>query len=114
MLSGADADAEFDGTAAWTPLVSSQISGVKFQTAGIRSNLWPGAVSVATGSVFANCYVGYGVCAADFKRAPAPTVNLEWEGELAESTALPPKPEPEEGEEGDGEGEAAAEGEGEG
>ncbi len=114
LLSGADADAEFDGTAAWTPLVSSQISGVKFQTAGIRSNLWPGAVSVATGNVFANCYVGYGVCAADFKPASAPAVNPEWEGELAESTALPPKPEPEEGEEGEGEGEAATEGEGEG
>ena len=114
LLAGADADAEFDGTAAWTPLVSSQIPGVKFQTAGIRSNLWPGAVAVATGNLFANCYVGHGVCAADFKPAPAPAVCAEWEGELAESTALPPKPEPEEGEEGEGEGEAAAEGEAEG
>lgn len=50
---------------------------------------------MAIGNVCANCYMGYGICAADFKPALTPVVNLEWEGELAESTALPPKPEPE-------------------
>lgn len=34
-----EADAEFHETTAWTSLVSGQISGVKFRTAGIRSNL---------------------------------------------------------------------------
>lgn len=45
-LSACANDAEVDGKPAWSPVFSSRNEGVKYQVAGIKSNLWPGAYAV--------------------------------------------------------------------
>lgn len=79
-------------------VVSSQSSGVRFKAVGMRSNLWPGAVSVALGVDFCNVYVGWGLKNAPFVPVPPPPVAFEFDQKLLESTELPPRVVPEEGE----------------
>ena len=64
LLTTVDADAEIEGGAAWSLITSSCIPGVKYKIAAVRSNLWRGAVSVASGTPFTNIYVGNGFFAA--------------------------------------------------
>jgi radial spoke head protein 4A len=65
------------------------------QVAGIRSNLWPGAVTVSSGPTVASIYVGWGMKNAPFVPLPPPPVPHEYEDAPLESVELPPKPEPE-------------------
>lgn len=102
LLTTADQDAEVAGGPAWTPVTSSAVSGTKFQAAGLRSNLWPGAYAVSKGVSFVNVYVGYGLKNAPFVPLPPPAVAQEFNMAQMESTDLPPPPKPEE-EEGEGE-----------
>ncbi|MEW5317505.1 MAG: hypothetical protein WDW38_008794 [Sanguina aurantia] len=89
-LAGADA-----GIQAWTPVVSARGETVKFQVGGVRSNTWPGAVSVAAGDGrYSNVYVGWAVKAALFVPLPPPPVATEYDAALVESKELPPKPAP--------------------
>ena len=107
LLTTVDADAEIEGGAAWSLITSSCIPGVKYKIAAVRSNLWRGAVSVASGTSFTNIYVGNGFPATKFVIPPPPAVSPEFDlSTMAESTDLPPKPEPEAPAE-EGEGEAA-------
>ena len=66
------------------------------QVAGLRSNLWPGAVAAAKGASFANIYVGWGLKNVAFTPQPPPPVATEFDMGAMESTELPPKPEREE------------------
>lgn len=49
------------------------------QVAGMRSNLWPGAAAVASGSAFTNVYVGWGIKTAPFLPLPPPPVAQEYD-----------------------------------
>ncbi len=64
------------------------------QVAGLRSNLWPGAVCAAQGARFTNIYVGWGTKNAPFVPMPPPPVATEFDQMLVESKELPPKPKP--------------------
>jgi len=103
LLTTIDQDAEVNGGAAWTTVISSQIPGVKYKVAAAKSNLWPGAAAVATGASFSNIYVGYGLKSTPFVPLPPPPVAVEYDASLVESTELPPRVEDEEDEEGEGE-----------
>lgn len=93
-LSTVEKDVEVGGAEAWTPLFSSSNSSVKNQVAGVRSNLWPGAVAVGSGSAFTNIYVGWAAKTAPFVPLPPPPVAKEYDQALVESAELPVKPEP--------------------
>lgn len=92
-LAPADGDAEVGGGPAWTPLLSSAAEhAAPHAVAGLRSNLWPGAVCAAQGARFTNAYVGWGVKAAPFVPLPPPPVAQEYDLALAESRELPQRP----------------------
>mmetsp|Transcript_9933 Transcript_9933/g.11509 ORF Transcript_9933/g.11509 Transcript_9933/m.11509 type:complete len:456 (+) Transcript_9933:148-1515(+) len=102
LLTSLENDVElYEGCGAWTPIQSSNIASVQYQTVGLRSNLWPGAFAVCQGSTFSNIYIGWGVKNSRLIPPPPPPVCAEWapavdeEGNpipLAESTELPPPP----------------------
>ncbi len=79
---------------AWSPLTSSSSVSTKDQVAGVRSNLWPGAVCAAQGRHFASIYVGWGLKSPQFAPAPPPAPAPHWPEALLERTDLPPKPAP--------------------
>ncbi|CAG9467505.1 unnamed protein product [Pedinophyceae sp. YPF-701] len=91
QLSTVEADGAVLGGAAWTPVPSSGLPGVKNKIVALRSNLWPGAVSVSNGNQFCNVYVGHGLKNEVFTPMPPPAVALEYDQKLMESTDLPPK-----------------------
>ena len=66
----------------------------RVQVAGVRSNLWPGAVAVGSGAAFTNIYVGWAAKTAPFVPLPPPPVAKEYDQALVESAELPVKPEP--------------------
>jgi len=88
------ASEEVEGEPAWATLSSSAQTATKYQTAGVRSTIWSGAVAVASGALFSNMYVGWGVKNAPFVPTPPPAPAAEAEP-LVESTELPPIPDPE-------------------
>ncbi|KAK9828684.1 hypothetical protein WJX72_001516 [[Myrmecia] bisecta] len=94
-LSTLDKDAEVAGGEGWSPVFSSSNQNVKFQVAGVRSNLWPGALAVTSGAAFSNIYVGWGIKNAPFVPMPPPPVATEYDQALVESKDLPVRPEPE-------------------
>uniref|UniRef100_A0A061R768 Radial spoke head protein 4 a n=1 Tax=Tetraselmis sp. GSL018 TaxID=582737 RepID=A0A061R768_9CHLO len=96
LLTTLDNDAPVGAHEPWTPLTSSSNEQVKFQVAGLRSNLWPGAVAAAKGQSFANIYIGWGLKNVMFTPQPPPPVANEFDMTEMESTELPPKPEREE------------------
>ena len=80
------------------------------QVVGIRSNLWPGAVSVFAGPNTGSLYVGYGFSTSPYKPPAPPAPTAEFAAfELKESTELPPPPPEPEAVPVEGEGEAAEE-----
>lgn len=78
----------------WAVHPRACLAGV-LQVVGARSNLWPGAVSVASGQATANVYVGWGLKNAPFVPPPPPALPTEYQGAPLESLELPLKPEPE-------------------
>jgi len=96
LLASLENEAPVGDGEAWTPLAASSNENVKFQVAGMRSNLWPGAVAAAKGAEFANVYVGWGLKNVPFTPQPPPPVAVEFDMGAMESSELPPKPEREE------------------
>eukprot|EP00775_Hariotina_reticulata_P011489 gene11489-11632_t len=94
-----ETDTEVNGGAAWTPLYSSSNEHTKHQVAGLRSNLWPGAVCACQGSRFTNVYVGWGIKNALYVPLPPPPVSKEYDAALVESAELPLKVVPGDGNE---------------
>ena len=94
-LSPAMGDAPVMGSVPWTAVTSSKSGGVKFKVVALRSNLWPGAAAVVSGTDFANIYVGWAVKNAKFVPVPPPAVAFEFEQKLIESVDLPPRVVPE-------------------
>lgn len=94
MLVTLDADTPVADDVAWSPLYSSSNENVKNQVAGVRSNLWPGAVCAAQGTQFASMYIGWGIKNAPFLPMPPPPVAEEYDQIVLESQELPPKPAP--------------------
>lgn len=45
----------------------------------MRSNLWPGAAAVASGTAFTNVFVGWGIKTAPFLPLPPPPVAQEYD-----------------------------------
>lgn len=95
-----------EGAGLWVGVSSSSLASVPYKVAGVRSMKWPGAYAVGRGADFTNVYIGDGVETKKYVPPPPPAMESEFEGELTESTELPPAPEVE--------GEAEAEEEGEG
>lgn len=67
-------DAEVGRHPAWTPVFSSNTEGLNYQTAGLKSNLWPGAYALAKGTQYVNVYVGWGYKNAAYIPLPPPPV----------------------------------------
>ncbi|GMH45997.1 hypothetical protein BSKO_13961 [Bryopsis sp. KO-2023] len=91
-LTSLENDAEINNGPAWSPIYSSSNENVKYQVAGVQSNLWPGAYAVASGKRFSNIYVGWGIKSTPFTPLPPPPTATEFDQTLMESTELPPKP----------------------
>eukprot|EP00210_Caulerpa_lentillifera_P007584 g7244.t1 len=94
LLTSIESDNVLDWARPWTVLSSSSNPDLKHQVIGVRSNLWTGAVSAIKGNQFVNVYIGWGIKDGPFHpKAPPPLLNTEFNEELKESDALPPKPE---------------------
>lgn len=92
VLALADADATTHTMPAWSPVASSCSKNLKHQVAGVSSNLWPGALAVTDGAVWANVYVGWGL-RRDDAYAPLPPPSMQADAAaLEECNDLPPPP----------------------
>ncbi|XP_075042091.1 radial spoke head protein 6 homolog A-like [Mixophyes fleayi] len=60
LLTPLSEDAEINNTPPWTASVSSRLIP-QYALAVLRSNLWPGAYTIATSKKFENIYIGWGV-----------------------------------------------------
>ena len=76
----------------WSAITSSVVPGVKHTVSGVRSNLWPGAVTVTNGSLFINVYVGFGAKGTSYVPLHAPVPMKEYEADLVESNEIPDPP----------------------
>ena len=101
LLAAISEDEPIGESAAWTSITSSSVPGIKHTVTGMRSNLWPGAVSVTNGSIFINVYIGFGAKGTPYVPMHAPVPKPEYEADLVESNEIPDPPEEpaEEGEE---------------
>ncbi|MBN3294142.1 RSH4A protein, partial [Polypterus senegalus] len=59
LLTPVSEDAELENTVPWTAMISSSLIP-QHSIAILRSNIWPGAYTFATGRKFENIYIGWG------------------------------------------------------
>ena len=101
LLAAISEDEQIGDTPAWTSITSSLVPGIKHTVTGVRSNTWPGAVTVTNGSLFINVYIGFGAKGTPYVPMPAPVPKPEYEADLVESNEIPDPPEEPEAEEGE-------------
>lgn len=68
------------GTTPWSVQLASKLSPVRFAPVALKSNRWPGAVTVGYNEKFANIYVGWGLkeIGRRFVPAPLPAIQTEY------------------------------------
>ena len=93
LLAPVSEDEAIGEKAAWTSITSSLVPGIKHTVTGVRSNLWPGAVTVTSGALFVNVYVGFGAKGTPYAPMPAPVPKKEYDADLVESNEIPDPPE---------------------
>jgi radial spoke head protein 4/6 len=94
VLASVSDDAQVFGSRAWSMLTSSCSKHTKGQVVGLRSNLWPGAVTLAHGKAFMNVYVGWAVKHAPYVPPPPTPVAAEFDQAQVASVDMPAKPDP--------------------